>query len=190
MFHEKFWVFKESKYIRQDTCKWKGAKNFNFISWKMAKFCRFECPKRQLFTLFTRASAFFRLLSNFVRLGKFKNGFRVIFLYSWRKSDLKTCITHPKPTILNLTFFDLWPCMTLIWHKVTKGLRGYLEVSQTRSMSFYRLHFNLIRMICPVGVKFRFPIGNRSISLQIAGGPKRSLPIGGQGPGISHRGVG
>ena len=49
--------------------------------------------------------------------------------------------------------FDLfsisWPWMTLIWHKVTKDLGGYLEVSQIRSMSFYRLYFNLIRLLCP-----------------------------------------
>ena len=38
-----------------------------------------------------------------------------------------------------------WP-----WHKVTKGSGGHLEVSQTRSMSFNRLYFNLIRLLCPV----------------------------------------
>ena len=38
---------------------------------------------------------------------------------------------------LNWTFLTLWPWMTIIWHKVTHDLGGYLEASQTRSMSFF-----------------------------------------------------
>ena len=42
-----------------------------------------------------------------------------------------------------------WPWMTLMWHKITKGLVGCVELSQIRSMSFNRLYFNLALLLCP-----------------------------------------
>ena len=71
------------------------------------------------------------------------------FLPSGRKSDLKTWITQPKLSVSNFAFFTLWPWTTLTWHKVTKVLGGYLRVSQTWSMSFHWLCFNLISLLCP-----------------------------------------
>ena len=41
-----------------------------------------------------------------------------------------------------------WPWVTLIWHKPTKVLEGYFEVSHTRFMSFHRFYFSLIRLFC------------------------------------------
>ena len=45
-------------------------------------------------------------------------------------------------------FLTSWHWMTLIGHKVTKGLGGHLEISQTRFIPFHRLYFNLIRSLC------------------------------------------
>ena len=48
--------------------------------------------------------------------------------------------------------FDLFDFMTLDdldLTQVHKRLGGYLEVSQTRSMSFYRLYFSLILLLFP-----------------------------------------
>ena len=89
--------------------------------------------KEDTFTLFTRISAFY-LFSNFVRFGPFKNCSRAIFSGFWLKFHLNTCITPPKLKIFNLTFLVEW-------------LGGHLEVSQTRSMSFHRLYFNLVWLL-------------------------------------------
>ena len=48
--------------------------------------------------------------------------------------------------------FDLFELVTLDYIELTKGQKGlgkYLEISQTRAISFHRLYFNLIRLLCP-----------------------------------------
>ena len=105
-----------------------------------------------------------------------------------------------------------WPWMTLTCHKVTKGLEGYLQVSQARSMSFHQLCLNLIRLLCPAnravtdienltfdrtrdvinGVHIKFRSIFKSSRPELSDAPS---PIGGQGgittlPGIPHSGRG
>ena len=65
----------------------------------------FSLLKKVTYALFT-VSAFFRFwnLSDF---GGQKVSSKLIFLRSWRKLELKVCITPPKLKILNLTFIDL-----------------------------------------------------------------------------------
>ena len=68
----------------------------------------FECTKVQLFTLFTRNSAFFRF-SNFARFGQFEKCSRVSSEQG--HSDQATCITHPNHFFLPSWSRDLgWSC--------------------------------------------------------------------------------
>ena len=70
---------------------------------KMTEFWCFECRKRPFFTLFPATSAFSRF-SRLYDLGHSKSVLWSFFSHSWRKTDLKTCITPPKPKIFSLTF--------------------------------------------------------------------------------------
>ena len=79
-------------------------------------------------------------------LGLSKSVQRLFFTFLTKLTQ-KDVSHHPNPKFLIWPFLISWPWMTLIWHKVAKGLRGYLEVSQTRFMSFHRLYFNLIRLL-------------------------------------------
>lgn len=106
-------------------------------------------PKRLFFTLFTRSlstRSYFQFSSD---LGRSKGVLLSFFCVLDEYLTLKHTFHDPHSKLLNLAFFDLVNLITLIWHKVTKGLAGYLKISQTWSMSFHRLYFNLMRLICP-----------------------------------------
>ena len=115
---------------------------------KTAVLWRLECPKRPLFMIFTRISAI-SWFSIFVRPRTLKSA-PGSFLRSWRKSDSNHLSHHQNSKFWIRPFLTSWPQMTLTWHKVTKGIRGYLKASQIRSMSFHRICFNVIRLLCPV----------------------------------------
>ena len=111
LFRENLWIKKKTEYMWSNTCRWICIQSFKLITSKTAKFCSFEWPKRPFLTLFTRIPATFRF-SNFVRFGSFKKFPKVVFLRYWRRYDLETYITPPKPKILSLTFLTSWPWMT------------------------------------------------------------------------------
>ena len=108
----------------------------------------FWMPHKATFYAIYEDCGIFRF-SNCVRFGPFRCVLWS-FLRSWRKSDLKTCITPSKPEILNLTFFDLVTSDDSALTRGHKRLGRYFKVAGTRSMSFHRLYFNLIWLLCPV----------------------------------------
>ena len=148
IFFKIFFYFRKSEHVYKNTSWWiVCVRNFKSPSLKTAEFCHFECPKRPLFTLQglgTTISAFFGV-SIFVQFGPFKNCFTVIFAF-FTKIWPKTCIPPSKLEILNLTFSDL---VTLDDLHSEQGPQKSSGVSQTRSMSFNRLYFNMTWLLCP-----------------------------------------
>ena len=133
----------------ENTCWWKYVQNFNSLSCKTTEFCRYECPKWPLFTLFTRIPAFF-LFSIFVRLSRSKKCSRVILAFL-TKIRTKNMDSTTQTQNLKLTFMTLWHWMTFIWHKVTKDLRVrwvLIGIPDTIHVVARLYYFNLIRLLC------------------------------------------
>ena len=68
------------------------------------------------------------------------------FLHFCQKSDRKHASHHWNSKFWIWAFLTLWPGMIFTRSKVHKSLRG---VSQTRSMSFNWLYFNMAWLLCP-----------------------------------------
>ena len=113
------------------TCRWIGVKNFKSLSLKKRlSFPVLNAPKDHLL----RYLRGFRHLSD---LGRLKSVLRSSFAFlTDPKIWSKTCIPPPKLKILNLTFLEILTFDNLHLAKGHKRHVGYLEVSQTRSISF------------------------------------------------------
>ena len=88
------------------------------------------------------------LFLNFIWCRPFRKVLKSHFSRCWQKTDLKTCITPPKPEIFSLTFpwprdvRWLWP---YIYSMLTESIGCHLEVSQTRFMLVFNIY---IRKSC------------------------------------------
>ena len=104
----------------------------------------FRLPKKSLFCRYLRGFWHFSYFEFLSDLGLSKKCSSVIFFFAFlTKSHQKTCITLSKLIILNLTFLISWPWMTLIWHKVTQGIGGFLDPCWSSGF------FSLIRLLFP-----------------------------------------
>ena len=122
-----------TKALSRETLRTKNDKNTKYLlsyarklmSRKMAEVFYFQCPKRPLLCYYRGFWHFsdFQILSD---LGRSKS-FLGSFFHSWRKHDLKTYITPPKPQILILTFFDLVTLDDLGLTQCDKSLRRVLR---------------------------------------------------------------
>ena len=89
-------------------------------------------------------------VSDFQILSDFSHSKSVLgtFLHSWWKSDLKTCITSPKPKIFNLIIFDLMTLDDLDLTQGHKRLRGPWSIPHMIHV-VQSAYFNLLRPLCP-----------------------------------------
>ena len=141
-FYKFFFLVFKKEHLSMNICK-----NFKLISWKSGRVLPFWMPRKATFyPIYDDFGIFsdFQILSDLGPSKKVPRSYFAFLTNIWPK----TCVTPPKPKIFNLTFLTSWPWMTLTWHNVTIGLGGYSEVSKTRSMSFYRLFFNLVLLLC------------------------------------------
>ena len=99
-----------------------------------------DCPHPHTVDFGCQKGYFLRYLLVFRQFLIFK--FCPVWAFSYQ--ILSGWASHNTMSFFNLACLTSWPWMAVTWHKVIKGLGGYLEVSPTLSMPFHRLCFILI----------------------------------------------
>ena len=157
---------------------------------KKVDFCRFQCPKRPLFTLFTKVSALFSHFQIMSDLGHSKSILGQ-FLHSWRKFDKK------QVSLQKYYRHDPFRSTGFISIRYGGFVRRSQQWQKVRNLTFdptcdvvndVLINFrNIFGKLKPGAVKYRFRIENRSSSLAESKGEFRPPP---HGPGIPLRGAG